>query len=100
MRGCNQEALAEIKRHMSAAAAKESADASVDTETGKTGIIDQIESQIKQFRCIVNCFSFRRSFYMSVMLLNNLQISFRIRMFLYTKAKARAILSIHTVQCF
>jgi len=48
-----QEALTEISRHISAAAAKESADTmSTDAPTGRTAVVDQIEFHINQFRCV------------------------------------------------
>ena len=48
---CLEEALMEINRHISVAAAKEAPDSTLaDTPTRKTVTVDQIECHIKHFR--------------------------------------------------
>jgi len=49
----------EINRHISSAVAKEFSDSTlVDTRTGKTVSVDQIEGHIQQFRCVVEEYLF------------------------------------------
>jgi len=50
---CFQEALTEINRHISTAAAKEAVDGTLaDTLTHKTATVDQIECHIKHFKYV------------------------------------------------